>query len=31
MAKRYGHWGRFAYFAYKFERVFAKENYVDCE
>jgi 3-methyladenine DNA glycosylase/8-oxoguanine DNA glycosylase len=31
MAKRYGHWGRFAYLAYKFERVFAKENYVDCE
>jgi hypothetical protein len=30
MAKRYGHWGRFAYLAYKFERVFAKENYVDC-
>jgi 3-methyladenine DNA glycosylase/8-oxoguanine DNA glycosylase len=30
-AKRYGHWGRFAYLAYKFERVFAKENYVDCE
>ena len=29
-AKRYGHWGRFAYLAYKFERVFAKENYVDC-
>ena len=31
VAKRYGHWGRFAYLAYKFERVFAKENYVDCE
>ena len=31
MAKRYGHWGRFAYLAYKFERVFAKENYVGCE
>jgi 3-methyladenine DNA glycosylase/8-oxoguanine DNA glycosylase len=31
MAKRYGHWGRFAYLAYKFERVFSKENYVDCE
>ena len=30
-AKRYRHWGRFAYLAYKFERVFAKENYVDCE
>ena len=30
MAKHYGHWGRFAYLAYKFERVFAKENYVDC-
>jgi N-glycosylase/DNA lyase len=29
-AKRYGHWGRFTYLAYKFERVFAKENYVDC-
>ncbi len=27
----YGHWGRYAYLAYKFERVFAKENYVDCE
>ena len=31
VAKRFGHWGRFAYLAYKFERVFAKENYVDCE
>ena len=30
MATRYGYWGRFAYLAYKFERVFAKENYVDC-
>ena len=30
-AKRYGHWGRFAYLAYKFERVFAEDNYVDCE
>ena len=30
-AKRYGHWGRYAYLAYKVERVFAKENYVDCE
>jgi len=29
-AKRYAHWGRFAYLAYKFERVFARENYVDC-
>jgi 3-methyladenine DNA glycosylase/8-oxoguanine DNA glycosylase len=29
-AKRYGHWGRYAYLAYKFERVFAKRNYVDC-
>ncbi len=29
-AQRYGHWGRFAYLAYKFERVFAKRNYVDC-
>ncbi len=28
-AKRYGHWGRFAYLAYKFERVFVKRNYVD--
>jgi 3-methyladenine DNA glycosylase/8-oxoguanine DNA glycosylase len=29
-ARRYGHWGRFTYLAYKFERVFARENYVDC-
>ncbi len=29
-AKRYGHWGRFTYLAYKFQRVFSKENYVDC-
>ena len=28
-AKRYGHWGRFAYLAYKFERVFRRLNYVD--
>ena len=31
VAKRYGHWGCFAYLAYKFERVFADANYVDCE
>jgi 3-methyladenine DNA glycosylase/8-oxoguanine DNA glycosylase len=31
VVKRYGQWGRFAFLAYKFERVFAKENYVDCE
>ena len=30
-AKRYGHWGRYAYLAYKFERVFVKRNYVDYE
>jgi N-glycosylase/DNA lyase len=29
VAKRYGHWGRFAFLAYKFERVFTKRNYVD--
>ena len=28
-AKRYGHWGRYCYLAYKFERVFARRNYVD--
>jgi N-glycosylase/DNA lyase len=28
-AKRYGKWGRFAYLAYKFERVFRRLNYVD--
>ncbi len=28
-AKRYGHWGRYAYLAYKFERVFIRRNYVD--
>ncbi len=28
-AKRYGHWGRYCYLAYKFERVFRKRNYVD--
>jgi 3-methyladenine DNA glycosylase/8-oxoguanine DNA glycosylase len=28
-AKRYGHWGRWCYLAYKFERVFVKKNYVD--
>ncbi len=28
-AKRYGHWGRYAYLAYKFERVFKRLNYVD--
>ena len=28
-AKRYGHWGRFAFLAHKFERVFTKRNYVD--
>jgi hypothetical protein len=28
-AKRYGRWGRLAYLAYKFERVFRKRNYVD--
>jgi N-glycosylase/DNA lyase len=28
-AKRYGHWGRYCYLAYKFERVFGKRNYVD--
>jgi len=28
-AKRYGHWGRYAYLAYKFERVFRRLNYVD--
>ena len=30
-AKRHGHWGRFAYLAYKFERVFVRRNYVDYE
>jgi 3-methyladenine DNA glycosylase/8-oxoguanine DNA glycosylase len=29
VAKRYGHWGRFAFLAHKFERVFTKRNYVD--
>ena len=29
VAKRYGHWGRFAFLAYKFERVFTRRNYVD--
>ncbi len=28
-ARRYGHWGRFTYLAYKFERVFRRLNYVD--
>ena len=28
-ANRYGHWERYAYLAYKFERVFVKRNYVD--
>ena len=28
-AKRYGHWGRYCYLAYKFERVFRRLNYVD--
>lgn len=28
-AKRYGHWGRFAFLAFKFERVFRRLNYVD--
>ena len=28
-AKRYGHWGRFAFLAFKFERVFKRLNYVD--
>jgi N-glycosylase/DNA lyase len=28
-AKRYGHWGRYAYLAYKFERVSKRLNYVD--
>lgn len=27
--RRYGHWGRHAYLAYKFERVFRRLNYVD--
>jgi hypothetical protein len=27
--KRYGHWGRFTFLAFKFERVFLKRNYVD--
>jgi 3-methyladenine DNA glycosylase/8-oxoguanine DNA glycosylase len=27
--KRYGHWGWYAYLAYKFERVFKRLNYVD--
>jgi 3-methyladenine DNA glycosylase/8-oxoguanine DNA glycosylase len=29
VAKRYGHWGRFAFLAHKFERVFKRLNYVD--
>jgi hypothetical protein len=29
VAKRHGHWGRYAYLAYKFERVFKRLNYVD--
>ena len=29
VAKRYGHWGQFAFLAFKFERVFTKRNYVD--
>jgi N-glycosylase/DNA lyase len=29
-ANRYGRWGRYAFLAYKFERVFCKQNYVDC-
>ena len=28
-AKRYGYWGRFAFLAFKFERVFKRLNYVD--
>jgi 3-methyladenine DNA glycosylase/8-oxoguanine DNA glycosylase len=28
-AKRYGHWGRYCFLAYKFERVFRRLNYVD--
>ena len=28
-ARRYGHWGRYCFLAYKFERVFARRNYVD--
>jgi len=27
--KRYGHWGRFTFLAFKFERVFRRLNYVD--
>lgn len=27
--KRYGHWGQFAFLAFKFERVFKRLNYVD--
>jgi N-glycosylase/DNA lyase len=27
--RRYGHWGRYTYLAYKFERVFRRLNYVD--
>jgi N-glycosylase/DNA lyase len=29
VAERYGRWGRFAFLAHKFERVFTKRNYVD--
>lgn len=28
-ARRYGQWGRFAFLAFKFERVFTRQNYVD--
>ncbi len=28
-AKRYGHWGKWCYLAYKFERVFKRLNYMD--
>jgi hypothetical protein len=28
-AKRYGHWGKYCFLAYKFERVFKRMNYVD--
>jgi 3-methyladenine DNA glycosylase/8-oxoguanine DNA glycosylase len=29
VVERYGHWERFAFLAFKFERVFTKRNYVD--
>ncbi len=28
-AKRYGHWGKYCFLAYKFERVFKRLNYVN--